>query len=443
MQFYSTKHKSPNVDLEEAVMKSQPSDKGLYMPEVITPLPDSFFEKIEELSFAEMAYEVAHCLLQDSIEADALQKIVHDALQFDAPLQPIHNDIACLELFHGPTLAFKDFGAQFMARLMGHFVQDQSEKQWILVATSGDTGGAVARGFYQVEGIEVIILYPSGKVSDLQEKQLTTLGHNITALEVNGTFDDCQALVKTAFNDADLNQKMRLASANSISLARLIPQMFYYFRAYQQLKDKSKPMVVCVPSGNFGNITAGLIAKRMGLPIAKFIAATNANKVFPEYLKTENYDPISPSIPTYSNAMDVGNPSNFQRIVDLYDGKVEAIRQDIAAYSYTDTEMLETLKSVYNEYGYEMCPHTAIAYRGLMEYLETNDLTIHCNGIFLATAHPSKFIDIVEKTIGTEVEIPADLAALKDKEKMVKKMGTGFEEFKEYLMGIVKDNVTA
>ncbi len=435
MQFYSTKHISPNVDLEEAVMKSQPSDKGLYMPEVITPLPASFFEGIKDLTFAEMAFEVAHCLLEDSIDKEALKKIVWDALQFDAPLQSVHDDIACLELFHGPTLAFKDFGAQFMARLMGHFVKESQEKQYVLVATSGDTGGAVARGFFQVPNIEVIILYPSGKVSDLQEKQLTTLGHNISALEVNGTFDDCQALVKTAFNDEELNQKMRLASANSISLARLIPQMFYYFRAYQQLKDKSKPMIVCVPSGNFGNITAGLIAKRMGLPIAKFIAATNANKVFPEYLKTENYHPISPSIATYSNAMDVGNPSNFQRIIDLYDGDIESIRQDISAYSYTDAETLETLKEVYNEYGYVMCPHTAIAYRGLMEYLRTNGLEKQVNGIFLATAHPSKFIDIVEETIGTSVEIPADLAALKDKEKVAGWLEVDFETFKEYLVG--------
>lgn len=434
MQFYSTKHISPNVDLREAVMKSQPTDKGLYMPEQISQLPDSFFENIEEMSFAEMAFKVAHCLLKDSIEAEDLERIVLDALQFDAPLQPIHNDISCLELFHGPTLAFKDFGAQFMARLMGHFVKDQSEKQYILVATSGDTGGAVARGFYRVPGIEVIILYPSGKVSDLQEKQLTTLGHNITALEVNGTFDDCQALVKTAFNDSELNQKMRLASANSISLARLIPQMFYYFRAYQLLKDKSKPMIVCVPSGNFGNITAGLIAKKMGLPIAKFIAATNANKVFPEYLKTENYDPISPSIATYSNAMDVGNPSNFQRITDLYGGNIAAIRRDIAAYSYTDDETLETLKAVYHQYGYVMCPHTAIAYRGLVDYLQSNGLESHANGIFLATAHPAKFLDIVEETIGASVEIPTDLAALKDKEKVARWLEVDFAAFKEYLV---------
>ncbi|MEZ4888353.1 MAG: threonine synthase [Chitinophagales bacterium] len=437
MQFYSTKHESPNVDLEEAVMKSQPADKGLYMPEVITPLPASFFEEIENLSFAEMAYQVAHTLLQDSIEADALQKIVADTLQFDAPLQPVHDNIACLELFHGPTLAFKDFGAQFMARLMGHFVQGNTEKQYVLVATSGDTGGAVARGFYQVPNIEVIILYPSGKVSDLQEKQLTTLGHNISALEINGTFDNCQALVKTAFNDADLNQKMKLASANSISLARLIPQMFYYFRAYQLLKDKSKPMIVCVPSGNFGNITAGLIAKRMGLPIAKFIAATNANRVFPDFLQTEEYTPINPSIATYSNAMDVGNPSNFQRIIDLYGGDIEAIRKDIFACSYNDDETLETLKAVHDEYGYEMCPHTAIAYRGLMEYLNANALTDNCNGIFLATAHPSKFLDIVEQTIGTSIEIPHDLAVLKDKEKVARKMEVDFEAFKEYLMNCI------
>ena len=434
MFFYSTRHQSPVADLKQAVMQGLPADNGLYMPDHIAQLPASFFDNIENLSFTEIAFAVAQCLLQDTIPASDLQEIVTKAINFDAPLVPINKHLACLELTHGPSLAFKDFGARFMAQLMQYFVRQSTRKLYILVATSGDTGGAVAQGFLGIEGIEVIILYPSKKISELQEKQLTTLGNNITALEVAGTFDDCQHLVKQAFLDTELQQHLQLSSANSINLARLVPQAFYYVYAYAQAKKYGKPIVFCVPSGNFGNLTAGLLAKRIGTPIHHFVAANNANNVFTQYHHTALFNP-RPSVTTLSNAMDVGNPSNLQRIQDLYNNDVDAIRADISAYDYTDEQTVEAMKEVYEKYGYVMCPHTAVAYLGINSYLADHpneDIT----GIFLATAHPAKFLDIVEPALNITVELPENLAKLVNRTKKATPMSTQFADFKGYLMGI-------
>ena len=433
MEFYSTKHISPNTDLQNAVMQGLPDDNGLYMPERINTLPKSFFGEMGNMIFPEMAYRVAKCLLADSIEADALKKIVYEAVSFDAPLHRVSDRLSCLELFHGPSHAFKDFGARFMAQMMSHYVsRTASGKLYILVATSGDTGGAVAQGFLNAPGIEVIILYPSKKISDIQEKQLTTLSANITALEVEGVFDDCQRLVKAAFLDEDLRKRLTLSSANSINLARLVPQTFYYFRAYQQLPEGSKPPVICVPSGNFGNLTAGLIAHKMGLPVSRFVAANNANNVFTEYMRTGMFEARA-SVKTLSNAMDVGDPSNFQRILDLYDNDLDAIKQQISANSYTDEQTLQAIRNVYAEHDYVMCPHTAVGYLALHNYLNANPNETG-EGIFLGTAHPAKFLDIVEPALNLKVEIPENLQVLMQRKKAATLMTPDFDGFKEYLM---------
>lgn len=431
MRYYSTNKQAPDATLEEAVVKGLASDKGLFMPYEIKTLPLSFYEEIDRMSFQEMAYRVADAFFGEDVPAGVLKQIVYDTLSFDVPAVQVKDNIYSLELFHGPTLAFKDVGARFMARLLGYFIRKEGKKQVnVLVATSGDTGSAVANGFLGVEGIHVYVLYPKGKVSEIQEKQFTTLGQNITALEVDGTFDDCQALVKNAFMDKELNGHMLLTSANSINVARFLPQAFYYFYAYAQLKrqGKSENLVVCVPSGNFGNITAGLFGKRMGLPVKRFIAANNRNDIFYQYLKTGEYNP-RPSVATIANAMDVGDPSNFARIIDLYKGSHEAICADISGAAYTDEQIRETVKRAYEETGYLLDPHGACGYRALEEGLKPGE-----TGIFLETAHPAKFLQTVESIIGREVAIPEKLQAFMRGTKQSMLMNRDFASFKDYLM---------
>jgi threonine synthase len=431
MKYYSTNGKSDQVTLRDAVVKGLASDKGLFMPEVIKHLPESFFEEIQNLSFQEIAYKVADAFFGEDVPSDTLKQIVCDTLNFDCPVVKVKDNIYSLELFHGPTLAFKDVGARFMARLLGYFIQQEgNQKVNVLVATSGDTGSAVANGFLGVDGIHVYVLYPKGKVSAIQECQFTTLGQNITALEVDGVFDDCQALVKNAFMDADLNKHMKLTSANSINVARFLPQAFYYFYAYAQMKKlgKADQLVVCVPSGNFGNITAGLFGKVMGLPIKRFIAANNANDIFYNYLQTGEYHPQS-SVQTIANAMDVGDPSNFARIYDLYKGCHSAISSEISGATYTDEQIAETVKACYRETGYLLDPHGACGYRALQESLTANEC-----GVFLETAHPAKFKSTVESIIEDEVEIPAKLAAFMKGSKKSIEISKIFADFKAYLM---------
>ena len=431
MKYYSTNHQAPDASLQEAVVKGLASDKGLYMPEVIQSLPQSFYDNIENLSFQEIAYQVADAFFGEDVPADVLKEIVYDTLSFDAPAVKVKENIYSLELFHGPTLAFKDVGGRFMARLLGYFIRKEGQKQVNeLVATSGDTGSAVANGFLGVEGIHVYVLYPKGKVSEIQEKQFTTLGQNITALEVDGTFDDCQALVKNAFMDAELNAHMKLTSANSINVARFLPQAFYYFYAYAQLKKAGKAdhLVVCVPSGNFGNITAGLFGKRMGLPVKRFIAANNSNDIFYQYLQTAKYNP-RPSVATIANAMDVGDPSNFARVLALYEGSHEAISAEISGATYTDAQIRETVKAAYQETGYLLDPHGACGYRALEEGLQDGEV-----GVFLETAHPAKFLETVESIIGESVEIPAKLQAFMKGTKQSIPMSKDFASFKAYLL---------
>ena len=401
------------------------------MPEVIKSLPQSFYDNIENLSFQEIAYQVADAFFGEDVPADVLKKIVYDTLSFDVPAVQVKENIYSLELFHGPTLAFKDVGGRFMARLLGYFIQKEGQKQVnVLVATSGDTGSAVANGFLGVEGIHVYVLYPKGKVSEIQEKQFTTLGQNITALEVDGTFDDCQALVKNAFMDAELNAHMKLTSANSINVARFLPQAFYYFYAYAQLKKlgKADNLVVCVPSGNFGNITAGLFGKHMGLPVKRFIASNNRNDIFYQYLQTGQYNP-RPSVATIANAMDVGDPSNFARVLALYENSHEAICAEISGATYTDEQIRETVKEAYKETGYLLDPHGACGYRALEEGLQEGEV-----GVFLETAHPAKFLETVEGIIGDKVEIPAKLQEFMKGTKQSIEMPKDFESFKAYLM---------
>ena len=431
MKYYSTNRQAPDATLEEAVVKGLAADKGLFMPYVIKPLPQSFYDEIENLSFQEMAYRVADAFFGEDVPADTLKRIVYDTLSFDVPAVRVKENIWSLELFHGPTLAFKDVGARFMARLLGYFIRKEGKKQVnVLVATSGDTGSAVANGFLGVEGIHVYVLYPKGKVSEIQEKQFTTLGQNITALEVDGTFDDCQALVKNAFMDKELNAHMQLTSANSINVARFLPQAFYYFYAYAQMKKAGKAdnLVMCVPSGNFGNITAGLFGRRMGLPVSRFIAANNRNDIFYQYLKTGEYSP-RPSIATIANAMDVGNPSNFARILDLYGGSHDAIAAEISGATYTDEQIRDTVKRVYEENGYLLDPHGACGCRALEEGLKPGE-----TGVFLETAHPAKFLQTVEEIIGTEVAIPEKLQAFMKGTKQSVPMAKDFAAFKAYLM---------
>ena len=432
MKYYSTNRKAADATLEEAVVKGLASDRGLFMPREIKPLPQEFYEHIEELSFQEIAYRVADAFFGEDIPADTLKQIVYDTLSFDVPLVKVTDNIYSLELFHGPTLAFKDVGARFMARLLGYFIRKEGKKEVnVLVATSGDTGSAVANGFLGVEGIHVYVLYPKGKVSEIQEKQFTTLGRNITALEVDGTFDDCQALVKAAFMDRELNEHLQLTSANSINVARFLPQAFYYFYAYAQLKKAGRAAnaVVCVPSGNFGNITAGLFGKRMGLPVSRFIAANNRNDIFYQYLQTGVYSP-RPSIATIANAMDVGDPSNFARVLDLYRNSHEAICADISGATYTDEQIADTMRQVWKEHRYLLDPHGACGYRALAEGLQPGE-----TGIFLETAHPAKFKDTVEKIIGENISIPAKLQAFMSGEKQSQPMSREFADFKKYLLG--------
>ncbi len=433
MKLYSTKHQSPDVDLREAVLKGLPPDNGLYMPYEVHPLPQKFWDNLDSYTFTEMAYHIAHNFIGASIPETELNKIIQQAYDFDAPLIEV-GDYSVLELFHGPTLAFKDFGARFMGRLMGYYLRNNDKEVNILVATSGDTGSAVAHGFLNVEGIKVTILYPKGKVSEIQEKQFTTLGANITALEIDGTFDDCQALVKQAFLDKELNEKLTLSSANSINIARLIPQSFYYVYAYKQLDDKSLPLYFSVPSGNFGNLTAGLFAKKMGLPVTKMIAATNSNDVFTIYHETGKFEPKA-SVQTISNAMDVGNPSNFARMMDMYDNDVENVRDAIEAYSYNNEQTEDCIKDVFEKYNYLLCPHTAVGYLGLDEYVYENDLNpLYINGIILATAHPVKFGEVVEPLIGRSVHIPERLLGIISGKKLSVSMSADFAEFKEWLL---------
>ena len=434
MQYYSTNGNAPKTSLQEAVVKGLASDKGLYMPERIPMIPKAFFNNIGEMSLQDIAYVVANTLFGDDIDSETLKDIVNETLNFDIPLVKVTDNKYSLELYHGPTLAFKDVGARFMARLLGYFNKKNGTKDVnVLVATSGDTGSAVANGFLGVPGVKVFVLYPKGKVSKIQEAQFTTLGKNITALEISGTFDDCQALVKNAFMDAELNEKMQLTSANSINVARFLPQMFYYFYAYAQLAKIDQPLdniVVSVPSGNFGNITAGLIGKRMGLPIKRFIAANNKNDIFYQYLLSGEYNP-RPSIATIANAMDVGAPSNFARILNLYGNSQEAISNEISGCTYTDEQIAETLKDTYKTTGYLLDPHGAVGYRSLLEGLKEDEI-----GVFLETAHPAKFKETVESIIKDDVAIPAKLSAFMKGTKSTIKLSSSFPSFKKYLMSL-------
>lgn len=430
MQLYSTKNPSELVSFKEAVFKGLPSDNGLYMPVSIPKMQDSFFENMEKYSFKEIAVQVCQALISEDIPADVLENIIDDVLTFDAPLVEVEDKVYVLELFHGPSLAFKDFGARFMARVMSYFLEKESKEINILVATSGDTGSAVAQGFYKMPGIKVTILYPSSKVSEIQEKQLTTLGHNITALEIDGTFDDCQRLVKEAFLDESLNKKMNLSSANSINISRLIPQSFYYFYAWSKLKKYGKPVVFSVPSGNFGNLCGGLIAKRMGLPIHKFVAATNANDIVPEYLESGLFAP-RPSVSTISNAMDVGNPSNFARLMALYDNDLNKIKTEIAGKSYTDEETKYIINHIFEKTKYVLDPHGAIGYLGLKDYMEEDT---ECIGAFLATAHPSKFLEVVQSLVTTPIVLPERLQTIVNKKKSSIEMSKEFNSLKNFLL---------
>ena len=420
------------MSLKEAVLTGIQGSDGLFMPEFIPQLDLAFIENIHQHSLQEIAFEVAKLFLNEDVEEWEIQSIVNDALNFDIPLVHLHDNVHTLELFHGPTLAFKDVGARFMARLFAHFLKNDNQQIHILVATSGDTGSAVANAFWNVPNINVTILYPSGKVSLLQEKQLTTLGGNIIALEIDGTFDDCQRMVKQAFADSDLQTKINLASANSINLARLIPQSFYYFGAYAQYVSKhgKSEVSVCVPSGNFGNLTAGLFAKKMGLPIHQFIAATNANDIVTQYLSSGSYSP-RPSQQTISNAMDVGNPSNFSRIMELYNYDYKAVQQDIVGYSFIDDDTRATMKAVYEKLNYTLDPHGAVGYAAVEKYQQSNP-DVAC--IFFETAHPAKFDDVVKDATGVAPSIPERLSSLADKEKVALKMKADYELLKEYLL---------
>ncbi len=431
MKYYSTNGKAPIATLEKAVVKGLAEDKGLYMPERIKALPQEFFDNIENCSFQEIAYTVADAFFGEDVPAEDLKKIVYDTLAFDCPCVKVTDTIYSLELFHGPTLAFKDVGARFMARLLQYFLKKEGAGQVnVLVATSGDTGSAVANGFLGVDGIHVYVLYPKGKVSPIQECQFTTLGQNITAVEVDGVFDDCQALVKNAFMDADLNQHMKLTSANSINVARFLPQAFYYFYAYAQMKKRglADQLVVCVPSGNFGNICSALFGKKMGLPIKRFIAANNANDIFFKYLQTGKYEPKA-SVQTIANAMDVGDPSNFARVYELYGKSHEAICADISGATYKDEQIAETIQEVRTETGYVCDPHGACGYRALKEGLKTGEV-----GVFLETAHPAKFKDTVDRILNDNIEIPAKLQAFMKGTKQSVPMTKDFADFKQFLL---------
>lgn len=429
MKYYSTNHQAPLASLEKAVVKGLAEDRGLYMPERINTLPREFFDRIQDMTFHEIAFAVAQAFFGEDIPEADLRTIVEDTLSFDVPAVRVEDDIYSLELFHGPTLAFKDVGARFMARLLRYFNRERTVN--VLVATSGDTGSAVANGFLGVEGIHVYVLYPKGKVSPIQECQFTTLGRNITAIEVDGVFDDCQALVKNAFMDTELNAHMHLTSANSINVARFLPQSFYYFYAYAQLQriyKGTRPIVCCVPSGNFGNICSALFGRRMGLPISRFIAANNANDVFYNFLQTGQYQPKA-SRQTIANAMDVGDPSNFARIYELYNRSHAAITRDISGATYSDEQIADTMRQCLQRTGYQLDPHGACGYRALREGLREGEV-----GFFLETAHPAKFKPVVDRICGTDIAIPARLAAFMQGEKKSEPMSREFSCLKQYLL---------
>lgn len=429
MNYYSLNKQAPNVSFKDSVIKGLAPDKGLYFPEHITPLPQSFFENIDELSYTEIAFEAIKQFVSPDIPESVLKTIIEDTLSFDFPIVKLNEHISTLELFHGPTMAFKDVGARFMARCLGYFNKDNTNEVTVLVATSGDTGGAVANGFLGVKGVNVVILYPSGKVSDIQEKQLTTLGQNIKALEVNGTFDDCQAMVKRAFLDETLTSKMQLTSANSINVARWLPQLFYFMFAYKQLHTTYNNIVFSVPSGNFGNVCAGMMAQQLGLPIQHFIASNNANNVVTQYLKTKNYTP-KPSVQTISNAMDVGDPSNFIRIQEIYNNNFETLQNNLSSYSFTDTETKTALKDIYDAYNYVADPHGAVGYLGCKMHLKQNP-DAHC--VFLETAHPTKFLDVVEATINEKQALPPQIQAVMHKTKEAIPIST-YNDLKTFLL---------
>ena len=432
MIYYSTNKKAPVATLEKAVVKGLAEDRGLYMPEQIRQLPKEFFDNIQDMSFQELSYQVADAFFGEDVDAESLKRIVYDTLSFDCPVERVTDNIYSLELFHGPTLAFKDVGARFMARLLQYFIKKEGETKEVnvLVATSGDTGSAVANGFLGVEGIHVYVLYPKGKVSPIQECQFTTLGKNITAIEVDGVFDDCQALVKSAFMDEELNNHMKLTSANSINVARFLPQSFYYFNAYARMKalGLADNLVMCVPSGNFGNICSALFGRKMGLPVMRFIAANNANDIFYNYLQTGKYEPKA-SIQTLANAMDVGDPSNFARIYDLHNGSHEAITEYISGATYKDEQIRATMQQCYNETGYTLDPHGACGYQALKDLLKDGEV-----GVFCETAHPAKFKEKVDEIIGIDVEIPERLADFMKGTKQSVPLGKDFAGFKKFLM---------
>ena len=429
MNYQSLNHKAPTVSFQEAVINGIAPDRGLYFPENMNPLPKEFFENIESYSNNEIAYELIKQFIGDEIPEKDLKAIIADTLNFEFPLIEIEKNVFSLELFHGPTMAFKDVGARFMARCLSYFNKNKTNEVTVLVATSGDTGGAVASGFLGVKGVNVVILYPSGKVSEVQEKQLTTLGNNIKALEVKGVFDDCQEMVKTAFLDPDFTDKIQLTSANSINVARWLPQMFYFAFAYKQLKNKQKDIVFSIPSGNFGNICAGMMAQKLGLPITHFIAATNANRVVPNYMQNGNYIPLK-SIQTISNAMDVGNPSNFIRIQNIYNNDFNELKNHLSSYSFSDDETREAMLNIYNNKGYIADPHGAVGYLGLKKYLNENS---DIQGIFLETAHPVKFLDVIEPVIKTKIELPAQIKKVINKRKEATLI-SDYDELKKFLL---------
>jgi threonine synthase len=434
MILYSTNNKDLRVPFKEGVFNSLPADKGLYMPVTIPVLDAEFIAELHKYSLPEIAFKVSKAILNDAIPESDLKAIIDDAINFDAPLIEISKGINVLELFHGPSLAFKDFGARFMSRVMSYFLKEGEKQLDVLVATSGDTGGAVALGFLGVPNVRVTILFPKGKVSPIQELQLTTNGQNIRAIEIGGTFDDCQALVKQAFNDPELKEKFRLTSANSINISRLIPQTFYYFNAYAQiLRMGYKEVVFSVPSGNFGNIGAGLLAWKMGLPVKQFLAATNINDTVPEFLRTGVYQ-AKPSVQTWSNAMDVGDPSNWVRIMDMFGGDRSSLKNLLSAYSFNDEETLEAIKLVHKEHGYIMCPHTAIAWMALKNWMNEHPAG-DVAGVFLSTAHPCKFPEIFPPDIAAEIDIPEQVKELEGKERLSASLGNDFEGFKAYLLG--------
>ncbi|GAA4232392.1 threonine synthase [Postechiella marina] len=429
MNYYSLNKQAPNTTFKNAVIKGLAPDKGLYFPESITPLPKSFFDNIDNLSNIEIAFEAIKQFVSPEIPETVLKTIVEETLSFDFPVVQLNENISTLELFHGPTMAFKDVGARFMARCLGYFNKDNTNEVTVLVATSGDTGGAVANGFLGVKGVNVVILYPSGKVSDIQEMQLTTLGQNIKALEVNGTFDDCQAMVKTAFLDEELTSQMQLTSANSINVARWLPQLFYFMFAYKQLHNKHNNIVFSIPSGNFGNICAGMMAQQLGLPINHFVASNNANNVVTRYLASKLYEP-KPSVQTISNAMDVGAPSNFIRIQEIYKNNFETLKENISSYSFTDDETREAMLEIYSQSNYVADPHGAVGYLGSKSYLKENPST-HC--VFLETAHPTKFLDVVEEVIKEKQSLPEQIQSVMGKEKESVKIST-YNDLKSFLL---------